>query len=257
MKPGRLRQVDSKFDQERATALLLPIAAFLRSAGLDASSAERSFARAILRASKDQPLRSLEKIGRGTIYADIVSRWRRDSSFLDGTGTPRDISLSGRNGFFALVRKVEANVRPKPVLDVLCRYGNVRKLANGKYRLLSPLFSITSPRAFAFEPMASFLFDVTSTFDRIVRRSSGSREPRLFWRKVETTAVPQHLVREFMEFVSHRSLTFLEEIDDWLEAHAAKRSPHEVRRRVGLGLFSVYSDREGGTPLRARSSRKP
>jgi hypothetical protein len=47
-----------------------------------------------------------------------------------------------------------------------------------------------------------------------------------------------------MEFAKERSMLFLEEMDDWLQAHAsAKAHGSKKRLRVGLGLFSIYSDR--------------
>jgi hypothetical protein len=51
----------------------------------------------------------------------------------------------------------------------------------------------------------------------------------------------------FTQFVASRSLEFLEELDDWLETHRCaprrKRSAHHSRR-VGIGLFSIYSNPE-------------
>lgn len=237
-----LRAGATKFDEKSATSLLFPIATFFRSAGLSATAAERSFDRAMRRAARLRTPRTMENIGHSTVYADVVARWRRDARFLDSAGSPRDLPLAGRNGFAALVHSIGARASAKTMLAVLSRYGNVKKLSDGKYRLINPFFFITSPSAMAFEPMASFLCDVTSTFNQIVRRSASSREPKLFWRKVESVSVPNRAIDEFITFIGHRSLTFLEEIDDWLEAHAGDSHSRVPRRRVGLGLFSIYSE---------------
>jgi len=48
--------------------------------------------------------------------------------------------------------------------------------------------------------------------------------------------------KKFVEFAKQRSLLFLFEMDDWLQAHASvKVFGSKKRIRVGLGLFSIYS----------------
>lgn len=231
----------AKLDDARVVALLFPIAAFLNASGISAASAQRSFAHAMRRAIEKQSPRALETTGHDTVYADLISRWRRDKRYLDSRGFPRDLPMRGRDGFVSLVRSVKAPISAQQMLKILLRYGNVRRRSNGTYRLVTPMFSITSSRGMAFEPMSTFLSDVTSTFDQIARWRKGSNEPKLFWRKVETTQVPSHLNKQFIQFVGDRSLTFLEEIDDWLEAHSEPMRPNRRGKRLGLGVFSICS----------------
>jgi hypothetical protein len=99
----------------------------------------------------------------------------------------------------------------------------------------------------AFEPMAYFLADASSTLGSILKRTKRSRGAELFWRKVECTGLSEKAVKSFTAFARDRSLEFLEELDDWLEARrAAEGAKHGagVFRRVGLGLFSIHSDNE-------------
>src|SRR6185369_5466785 len=115
------------------------------------------------------------------------------------------------------------------------------------YRLIRPLFLTSTDSAMAFEPIAYFLSDASSTLGRIIRRTRRTRGPELFWRKVECRGLAAGSAREFIAFVRDRGQEFLEEVDDWLEAHAkrgAARRRGQKLRRIGLGLFSIDSNSE-------------
>ncbi len=234
-------------DSERAAALLFPLAAFLRAGGMTQSVAQASFANAFAKALKESSARRFDHIGHPTRYADIVSLWTRDQRFLDKGGRPRFLSMRGKLGFSTLVRESSPNSDPDAVLSVFLRYGNVRKVRRGCYELVRPFFFSTRQKSMAFEPMAYFLSDASMTLGRILRRTRRSRGPEVFWRKVESVDISDVHVKEFIEYVRERSLTFLEEVDDWLEAHrigVKNRVKRGATRRVGLGLFSIYSEPE-------------
>jgi hypothetical protein len=226
----------------RAEALLYPIAAFLLTGGLTKAAAEKCFGTAIAKAQKTAG-RRIEHIGHPSRYADVVASWTHDTRFLDRTGHPRPLLMSE---FRLLVRSVAPNLNSQTALSVLKRYGNVRNVS-GRYALIRPFFFTSSRSSMAFEPMAYFLSDASATLGRILRRNRSSREPELFWRKVETTGLSKRAAVAFTEFVASRSLEFLEELDDWLETHRCargrKRRTHQSRR-VGIGLFSIYSNPE-------------
>jgi hypothetical protein len=73
----------------------------------------------------------------------------------------------------------------------------------------------------------------------------------LFWRKVEATGLSKAAAVEFTEFAATRSLEFLEELDDWLEARRNPTQKHRGHhlRRVGVGLFPIYSNPEVTTQV--------
>jgi hypothetical protein len=131
------------------------------------------------------------------------------------------------------------------------RYRNVRRLKSGKYSLANPFFHTNRDKTAAFEPVALFLSDASATLSQILKRHPRTRQPERFWRKVETTDVSEAIARKFAAFARERSLLFLEELDEWLEAHRDVPTRHvRKRRRVGLGLFSIHSDYESASPTR-------
>lgn len=234
-------------DSKRATMLLFPLAAFLRAGGLSQEEAQASFAAAFEKALRTPNARRFDHIGHPTRYADIVALWARDARFLDRNGRPRLLALRGKSGFNAMVREASPNSKPDDVLAVFLRYGNVRKTKEGRYELVRPFFFSSRQKSMAFEPMAYFLSDASTTLGRILRRTSRTHCPEVFWRKVESDHLSDAHAERFIEFLRDRSLTFLEEIDDWLEAHRTtrkKRGRNSLVRRTGLGLFSIYSEPE-------------
>lgn len=214
--------------------------------------AERCFSAAFNRASREISARKIQHIGHPTLYADIVARWMRDKRFLDKAGRPAALTLSGRSSFSALVRSTCPTDDPRSVLKVLIRYGTVKRLPGKRYRLVQPFFVTSTSRQMAFEPIAFFLSDATRTLTHIIRRTGAQRGPELFWRKVENADLPRSATRSFLAFAKERSLAFLEEIDDWLEANATVGRRRSRCRRVGLGLFAICSEPEVSTTRNAR-----
>lgn len=210
---------------------------------MDRAQSLTAFARAFDHIDRADGKRALEHIGTSTCYLDLIATWSRERKFLDSQGRPRPLSLSGQNGFAALARKAGAKQDPKELLRVLMRYKNVRRLRDGRIQLVSPLFRASAGSRVAFEPIAHFLSDASSTLTHILRNANGSTSPDLFWRTVESTHVSRRNAVKFMEFAKDRSLLFLDELEDWLRAHGGGKTRGSRKQlRVGLGLFSIYTN---------------
>lgn len=238
----RTRRRATVIDRSRAVSLLHPIAAFFSSGGMSRAQSLAALTAAIDDVRKAEGKRKLEHIGGGTCYLDVIAAWTRQRRFLDSRGRPRSLPLSGSNGFAALVRSAAAGRNPEEVLRVLMRFRNVRRLSSGRFQLVSPLFRASAGRRMAFEPIACFLNDATSTLTHTLKNTSASASPDLFWRTVESIQMSKPNAKRFVEFAKQRSLLFLFEMDDWLQAHASPKVLGSKKRiRVGLGLFSIYS----------------
>jgi hypothetical protein len=235
----------SAVDRKRAWSLLVPIAAFLHAGGMSNETALNVFSDALKKASGGSIGRRIVRIGNPTRYAEVVSVWLRDPAYLDEKGWPRALTLNGRLSFASLVKKVTLETDPTHVLSVLMRYGNVKRTKDGLYELIRPFFYSSGPKTMAYEPLAHFLSDASSTLSKILKRSSTWRGPDLFWQKAENPRLTEDAARRFALFAKERSLVFLHELDDWLEANSQKNRAKRCRlRRIGLGIFSIYSDPE-------------
>lgn len=238
----RTRRTTTVIDRSRAVSLLFPIAAFFNSGGMSRAQSLAALTAAIEEVRRAEGKRKLEHIGAGTCYLDVIAAWTRQRKFLDPRGQPRSLPFSGANGFAALVRSAAAGRNPEEVLRVLVRFRNVRRLSNGRVQLVSPLFRASAGPRMAFEPIACFLNDASSTLTHTLKNTRASEGPDLFWRTVESVQISKPNAKRFVEFARQRSLLFLFEMDDWLQAHASVKI-HSSRKkiRVGLGLFSIYS----------------
>jgi len=129
-------------------------------------------------------------------------------------------------------------------LSILVRYGNVQRVGKEKYALVQAFFRADAPKAMAFEPIAYFLSDASATLGRMFIGNTPARFPKPFWRKVDTFWLSGALARKFSIFARERTLMFLDELDDWQKAHETKNLKRKTRRRVGVGVFSIFSDPE-------------
>jgi hypothetical protein len=244
----RNRQGMTTISTSRASDLLFPIAAFLHNGGMPNDVALSIFGAALKKVSKSIPGRRMEHIGHPSPYADTVAMWVRNKRFLDKTGGPRTLRMEGPAGFAALVKSVARNADPVAVLSVLIRYGNVKRTRHGTYELLRPFFYTSGSKTMAYEPVADFLSDASSTLSKILKRSKLWQGPELFWLQTENAQISQRNAKRFTAFAKERGLVFLEELDDWLEANSDKgnirkrRTSRRPLRRAGLGMFSIYTD---------------
>jgi hypothetical protein len=187
----------------------------------------------------------IQHIGHYMGYQEIIALWIKDKRFISNTGHPRLLEETGKNSFATLVREISPNSDSGDALAIFLRYGNVRRTRTGKYKLVRRFFVSDIPGKIAFEPIAYFLTDASTTARHLLRRNENSRGPSHYWRKAETTELSDAHARKFSLFAKERSITFLEELDDWLDAHKNEgRRKLKKRRRVGVGVFSVYSDPE-------------
>jgi hypothetical protein len=243
-------------DRLRAEALLFPLAAFLCAGGWTKTDAELSFSRAFDLSLGAGGGRQLKHIGNPTPYADIVALWMRDRRFIDSSGCPQLLPLQGRISFTTLVREVSSKIDPQAAMSVLTHFRNVRRTGSDKYKLVSPFFRAYSAKSLAFEPMANFLSDASDTLGRILKRKERSRTADLFWRTAETSNLSEAGAKQFFAFSKERTLAFVNEIDEWLEAHkrrSTSSSKKRQRRRVGLGVFSIFSGLEPPPSKRPRA----
>jgi hypothetical protein len=243
--PDKKPQVRTKISTRRAASILFPIAAFLRAGGMTPETAAGILSKAFDQVSRLSGCRKLEHIGHPTRYSDIVGMWIRNKRFIDRNGRPRILQMEGKDGFKALVRSVAWKVDPQTVLSVLIQYGNVRRNRQGNYELMRPFFYTSNSQSMAFEPIVNFLSDVTSNLSKILKRPESWKGPDLFWTKTENACISEATAKRFAAFAKERGFVFLDELDDWLDANSDRRkASRKPRRRVGLGIFSIYSDPE-------------
>ncbi len=219
--------------------LLAPIAAFLAKSGLSRTQLLAEFRSALSHATASKLKVTHMKIGEEA--SSIVNRWLRDPMFLNSAGRPADLTLRGARSITALVKASRMKVSPKVALNMLIEFGIVRNVATGKYRLVRRLVDFGHLDYLPFEPNFRFLVDATKVSTNRLRSPKGT--PGLFWQCADNPRIDARHAGDFLRFAQQRSLSFMHEINDWLDEHEDKRAyskGQKVRlKRLGIGLFGI------------------
>ena len=227
--------------------LLVPIVEFLQRSGMKQSQLGAEWRSAILRTSRARKSVKVVRIGYEQLGLTIVSRWLRDPKYLNHVGRPDELPLRGSRSFTSLLKSCHVTRPVLTVLDSLVEFGTVKKVRSDRYRLVRRSINFAIPNYLPFEPNFQFLVDAVhaSTWGSSINPKS----PRLFWQNVSSSSVPNRYSEEFLRFAKERSLSFMHEINDWLEAHeteetkVARPTMKSLKsRRLGIGLFGICSN---------------
>jgi hypothetical protein len=170
----------------------------------------------------------------------IVNRWLRDPDYLNSSGRPDELPLKGKRSIGSLVRACSTTVSPKAALDLMVQFGVARRVPSGKYRLVRRMMVYGHPDYLPFEPNFRFLTDAARVSTRNLWNSK--RPPTLFWQCADNPKIEARRIREFMQFAQQRGLSFMHEINDWLDEHECTgRQPSKSAKlkRLGVGLFGI------------------
>jgi len=229
----------------KAGDLLEPIMAFLGQSGMSKAALLAECHLAIKSATKSRSTLKVVHVRFTQEGINVVNRWLRDPVYLNQVGRPEELPLRGARSFGSLVRACGATAAPSIVLAQLIEFGIVRKVASGKYRLIRRLMDFGQKEYVPFEPNFKFLVDATRAATS--RLKATTKTPNVFWQCADNLRIPRHLTKDFLRFAHQRSLSFMYEINDWLDQHESRdsrvtRSRGQLRR-FGVGLFGINSNR--------------
>ena len=231
--------VPGEINQQAARRLLSPTLNFLVASGLDYAGARDALEAAWIKASKSHSQVKISTVSSAEAYRKIVSTWTTNFEYLDTEGYPQVLPIQGKRSFTALVREVNKDLSVPVVIDELRGLGNLRRMPGQRLKLLKKFFHVSSDSAMAFEPHFEFLEHASVTVSSLLsRHKKKGADAENFWRTVEEIDLPEEHFDAYLAFIRHRSLLFLQEIDEWLRAHSPKRRGASPRVRAGLGLFT-------------------
>jgi hypothetical protein len=219
--------------------LLVPIMAFLHKSGMSKATLLTECRAAIQVASSSKLKVVHVSIGQDLI--GIVNRWLKDPMYLNSSGRPDELPLSGKRSVRSLVGACKAKVSPKEALTLMTTYGVATRVSSGKYRLVRRLMDYGHTKYLPFEPSYRFLVDATKVSTKRLRRTD--KRPGIFWQCADNPRIDSRKMGEFMQFAQQRGLSFMHEINDWLDAHdcatkrLTKRRP--TMKRIGVGIFGI------------------
>ena len=233
--------------------LLLPILTFLRRSGLSQAQLHAECRSAIRQAEASKSQLKVVRIGFGYVSSSIVNRWLRDPSFLNRAGQPDDLPVRGVRSITSLLKACQVTLAPTKVTELLVEFGTIKRVSSGRYRLVRRCLNFMIPEYLPFEPNFRFLLDATLASTR--RLGVTDNLPKLFWQCADSKGIHHRHIPEFLRFAQDRSLSFMHEINDWLEQHEVRPADGVKAlkhvRRLGVGLLGICSDaRQPVRPIR-------
>lgn len=225
--------------------VLRPVLAFLLKSGISRADLLTEMRAALSHAEKHDKKVKVTRIGYNYVSSSIVNRWLRDPKYLNPRGRPIDLGLNEPGASIAsLLKDCRVSLKPLKAAQLLVEFGTINKVSSGKFRLVRRMLNFSIPGYLPFEPNFRFLVDATTAATRGI--GMPNKAPRLFWHCADSTRVHQKHLPEFLQFAQDKSLSFMLEVNDWLEQHeepvGTSRRGSKGLRRIGVGLFGISSE---------------
>lgn len=229
-----------------ARKLLVSVVTFLKHSGLSEAELLAECRLALRPAPRPKRKFKVVHVGSGRDGTNIVNRWLRDPTYLNHAGKPADLPLRGERSVVSLVRACQGSLSPSDALGLLIEYGNVKKVGSAKYRLVQKLMNFGHPEYKTFEPNFRFLCDAAKVSTK--KLGDAKATPGLFWQCADNARIHPRKAQKFLQFARERSLSFMHEMNDWLDEHEIRDSSRLKKgthlKRLGVGLFGICSDPE-------------
>jgi hypothetical protein len=168
----------------------------------------------------------------------VIAGWRRDRAFLDRSGKPRVLPVTGTaNSFQALVRRYSGDVPYRAILDEMRADGSLERLDGNRVRLSQRAYL---PRADESMTLHILGVDTALLIDTIDHNMSRTGDPPKFQRKVLYDNLPDEALPELRRLSADAAQTLLEKLDGWLARHDRDTNPGTAgsgRNTAGLGIY--------------------
>lgn len=234
------RATHAPMTSQDASALIGPIIGFLYQSGFSKKRLLTECRQAVQKAETKPSKIPVSHVNFGKDAIDIVNRWLRDPKYLNQYGRPDELPLAGAKSLTSLIKDCRVEVSPNRALMNLLLFKMVTQVASKKYRLVQRSMSFWHADHLPFEPNFRFLVDATrAALSRLQQPAS-----KLFWLCADNPRIHARLSKEFIVFAKQRGLSFMHEMNDWLDEHEV-RSGSSAMRKVPmkrLGVSILVSD---------------
>ncbi len=192
------------------------------------------------------PLASIEPVNGA---ARVLAGWRRDRRFLDERGRPLTLPIEGgARSFSALVKRYGNDVPVRAVLDELLRVGAVKRLRNGKLRLVARAYLPSATKADTIGTLGSNVRDLATA---IAHNIDAGAADLFFERKVSYDNIPSEALPALRSATAKLAQATLEKADRMVARKDRDATPSvkgSGRNRVVLGMFYLHEPVSGEEP---------
>ena len=181
--------------------------------------------------------------------ARVIAGWRRDTDFLDARGRPASLPVAGSGATFTeLIRRFSGDVPVRAILDELIRIGAVKRLKNGRIRLLVQAYVPEGSDVDKLHILGTDTHHLITTIDHNLQH--GDNLP-FFQRKVSYDNLPDEVLPAFRKLSARRAQRLLEKLDRWLAERDRDVNPSVEgtgRNRAGLGIYYIEEPYDEESP---------
>lgn len=180
----------------------------------------------------DQPT----AVGRMNQATRVLTGWYSDEAFVDSSGEPRALAVSGDNpSFETLCDKYSGDVPATTMLKELRHVGAIDVEDDGRVRVMTRYYMPAHTDPEQMLRSGGVLEDVGQTVAWNLHRTSD--QPSRFEGRATNMHIPANAVPAFREFIEQEGQEFLERVDAWLEEHEDENTSNPVR--LGLGSYWI------------------
>jgi len=226
---------------------------FARHQGLSVKECSHAFARAKRQVAR-LPYRPADADQIETLLqiSELLATWYRDAAFLDESGAPRPLPVSGTKSFATLARRYLPEYRPEQVAKMMVRE-KLLEPRGDEYlvpRRRAAMFS--KPNPMMLDRIPVLVHGLMTTVAHNASESGRTHGTRCE-RSTAVARLPVELIAEFNENVKIWAQALLDRTDAWARQRELPEGTLSRRRRarVGVEVFA-YVEPTGG-----RSARHP
>jgi hypothetical protein len=180
----------------------------------------------------------LEVLGKINQASRVLSGWFQDPDFVAPNGRPRLLLATGERGFAGLTRRYAPDIPATAMLKELKHTGAVQTTRSGRLKATMRYYAPAAPDQEAVLRGGHVLGDLGET---VASNLFGGEEPTRFEGRASNVHVARSARRAFRSYIEQRGMAFLEDVDQWLSAHEA-RKPGAKTERLGIGVYMIQDD---------------
>ena len=171
--------------------------------------------------------------GRGELWGNVLCRWMEDPKFVDESGQPRVIPVSGSAISFAtLVKQAIPGADARVCLDGLLKMRSIARIGSKRVRLRSPATIYSTTSVTFVEGVLLSVRELLRTVSWNLSDQSRSGEPRLFQRGVTGVEIAENDMNDLLRMVNAHGMNLLESVNAWANQRAIQPKQRDQIRKL-------------------------
>lgn len=183
--------------------------------------------------------------GTENLATRILTGWHEDADFLDDSGQPLELPITGdATSFSALLDRYSGDVPPTAMLKELISVGAVKTIGPDRLRVISRSYIPVQLDDASIRQWSVALHDLGDTINHNTD-TTRTEEPR-YERMAINSFIDGAVAAEFRRLVARHGQEFLEGMDRWLSEHEVPDSSDacDKKKRLGVGLYFIEDEQE-------------